>query len=141
MRTDYPVLVRRVHCRAVVSPVSKRSVSRREIPVERTSRELLRAVGGGLLVGLPLLFTMEMWWHSFLLPSWKIVLLLLVSFVVVIGYSAVSGFRRERTWGELIVDSVETMGIAMAVSALAMLLLGRIGPEVGLRDALGKVAL
>jgi len=109
--------------------------------VEQSARELLRAVGGGLLVGLPLLFTMEMWWHSFLLPSWKIVLLLVVSFIVVIGYSAVSGFRRERSWGELIIDSVETMGIAMAVSALAMLLLGRIGPEVGLRDAIGKVAL
>lgn len=109
--------------------------------MRRSARELLRAVGGGLLVGLPLLFTMEMWWHSFLLPSWKIVVLLAVSFVVVIGYSAVSGFRRERSRAELLVDSVETMGIAIAVSAAAMLLLGRIGPDVALRDAIGKVAL
>ncbi len=109
--------------------------------VTQTAQDLLRAVGGGLFVGLPLLFTMEMWFHSFLIPSWKIVLLLAVSFVVVIGYSAVSGFRRERTWRELLVDSLETMGIAMVVSAVALFLLGRIGPEVGLRDAIGKVAL
>ncbi len=109
--------------------------------MEQTAQDLLRAVGGGLLVGLPLLFTMEMWFHSFLLPSWKIVVLLAVSFVVVIGYSAVSGFRRERSWTELLVDSLETMGIAVVVSAVAMLLLGRIGPDVGLRDAIGKVAL
>lgn len=124
-----------------MSKESDRSARRRQSDVEQTAQDLLRAVGGGLLVGLPLLFTMEMWFHSFLLPSWKIVVLLAVSFVVVIGYSAVSGFRRERSWRELLVDSLETMGIAVIVSAVAMLLLGRIGPDVGLRDAIGKVAL
>ena len=124
-----------------MSKGSGRSATRRESDVEQTAQDLLRAVGGGLLVGLPLLFTMEMWFHSFLLPSWKIVVLLGVSFVVVIGYSAVSGFRRERSWTELLVDSLETMGIAVIVSTVAMLLLGRIGPDVGLRDTIGKVAL
>lgn len=124
-----------------MSKVSDRSATPRESDVRQTAQDLLRAVGGGLLVGLPLLFTMEMWFHSFLLPSWKIVVLLAVSFLVVIGYSAVSGFRRERSWTELLVDSLETMGIAVVVSAVAMLLLGRIGPDVGLRDAIGKVAL
>ena len=109
--------------------------------VRKSVRDLVRAVGGGLFIGLPLLFTMEMWAHSFLLPSWKIVLLIGVAFVVVVGYSAVSGFRRERTWGELLIDSVETLGIAAVVSAVALLLLGRIGFETGLRDAVGKIAL
>ena len=84
---------------------------------------------------------MEMWVHSFLLPSWKIVVLLGVAFVVVVGYSAVSGFRRDRTWRELLIDSVETMGIAAVVSSVALVLLGRIGFETGLRDAVGKIAL
>ncbi len=109
--------------------------------VRQTAQDLLRAVGGGLLVGLPLLFTMEMWFHSFLLSSWKIVVLLLISFLVVIGYSAVIGFRRERTWTELLVDSLETMGIAIVVATVALLLLGRIGADVSLRDMVGKVAL
>lgn len=109
--------------------------------VGRSARQLLRAVGGGLLIGLPLLFTMEMWFHSFLLPSWRIVLLLVVAFGVVVGYSAVSGFRRERSWAGLLVDSVQTMGIGAVVAAGAMLLLGRIDLGVGLRDAVGKVAL
>ena len=109
--------------------------------VASTVRDLVRASGGGLLIGLPLLYTMEMWAHSFLLPSWKIVGLLGVALVVVIGYSAVSGFRRDRTWRELLIDSVETMGIAVVVSSVALLLLGRIGLETGLRDAVGKIAL
>ncbi|MGQ0609155.1 MAG: TIGR02587 family membrane protein [Chloroflexota bacterium] len=109
--------------------------------VQTTVRDLVRATGGGLLIGLPLLYTMEMWTHSFLLPSWKIVVLLGVAFVVVVGYSAVSGFRRDRNWTELLVDSVETMGIAAVVSTVALLLLGRIDLETGLRDAVGKIAL
>jgi putative integral membrane protein (TIGR02587 family) len=109
--------------------------------IGRSARQLLRAVGGGLLIGLPLLFTMEMWFHSFLLPSWKIVVLLVVAFGVVIGYTAVSGFRRERSRAELVVDAVETMGIAAVVAAVALLLLGRIDLQTGLRDAIGKVAL
>ena len=109
--------------------------------INKSVRERIRAVGGGLFIGLPLLFTMEMWAHSFLLPSWKIVVLIAVAFVIVVGYSAVSGFRRERTWAELLVDSVETLGIAAVVSAVALLLLGRIGIETGIRDAVGKIAL
>lgn len=122
-----------------MAKASKRSDNRED--VGRTARQLLRAVGGGLIIGLPLLFTMEMWFHSFLLSSWKLVVLLLVTFLVVIGYSALSGFRHERSWAELLIDSVHTMGIAAVVSALALLLLGRIGLDTGLRDAVGKIAL
>jgi len=122
-----------------VNEASKQSEP--DISVRETTRDMVRAAGGGLLIGLPLLFTLEMWSHSFLLPSWKIVILLGMGFVVVVGYSAVSGFRRDRTWGQLLIDSVETMGIAAVVAAAAMLLLGRIGIETGLRDAVGKIAL
>jgi len=122
-----------------VSEASKQP--QQDTSVEKSVRDLVRAMGGGLFIGLPLLFTMEMWAHSFLLPSWKIVVLIGVAFVVVVGYSAVSGFRRERTWGELLSDSVETLGIAAVVSAVALLLLGRIGFDTGLRDAVGKIAL
>ncbi len=104
-------------------------------------RDLVRAAAGGLLVGLPLLFTMEMWWEGFLLPSWKLLLLLVVTFVVVIGYSTVSGFRRERSWLQLFVDAVETMGLAVLVAAVGLLVLGRIGPGFGLRESVGKLAL
>ena len=109
--------------------------------IRQTAQDLLRAIGGGLFIGLPLLFTMEMWAHSFLLPSWKIVVLLAVSFVIVVGYSAVSGFRRERTSVELLVDSVETVGIAVVVATVALVLLGRVHVDLGLRDAVGKIAL
>lgn len=121
----------------------KRSVTRQQgnDSASQSAQDLVRAAGGGLLIGLPLLFTMEMWWHGFLLPYWKILVLLGVAFIIVIGYSALSGFRRDRSLVQLLVDSVETMGLAAVVATLALLALGRIGPDTGLREAVGKVAL
>lgn len=109
--------------------------------VAQTTRQLVRGAAGGLLLGLPPLFTMEMWFQGFLLESWKIVVLIGVTFAIVVGYNTVCGFRRERTWPDLLIDSVETMGVAAIVSAAALLLLGRIDAGIGLRDAIGKIAL
>lgn len=101
----------------------------------------LRAIGGGLLVGLPLLFTQEMWQHGFQTPWWKILLLLGVCFVVVLGYNSVSGFRRDRGVLEVVIDSVEAIGLGMVVGFVALLVLGRITADQSLRDAVGRVAL
>lgn len=98
-------------------------------------------MGGGLLVGLPLLFTMEVWWHGFLLPSGKILVLFAVGFAIVIGYTALTGFRRESTWSEVIIDSIESMGIAVILAAVALFVLGRIEGGTSLRDGVGKIAL
>jgi putative integral membrane protein (TIGR02587 family) len=92
-------------------------------------------------VGLPLLFTMEVWWHGFLLPSWKILVLLVVGFVIVVGYNALTGFRRERSWLELLVDSVEAMGLGAVIALVVLIVLGRIDLQTDMRDAVGKVAL
>jgi putative integral membrane protein (TIGR02587 family) len=128
-----------------MSEAGKRSAAGRQASssdaVSQSAQDLVRAAGGGLLIGLPLLFTMEMWWHGFLLPQWKILLLLGVTFLIVIGYSALSGFRRDRSVLQLVVDSVQTMGIAAVVATLALLALGRIGPDMGLREVIGKIAL
>jgi putative integral membrane protein (TIGR02587 family) len=109
--------------------------------IPQTIRQLVRGIAGGLLLGLPPLFTMEMWIQGALLESWKIAVLIVFTFALVVGYSAFSGFRRERTWPDLLLDSVATMGIAAVVSAVALLLLGRIDPGTGLRDAIGKIGL
>jgi putative integral membrane protein (TIGR02587 family) len=109
--------------------------------IPQTVRQLVRGIAGGLLLGLPPLFTMEMWVQGALLESWKIAVLIVFTFALVIGYSAFSGFRHERTWPDLLLDSVATMGIAAVVSAIALFLLGRIDTGTGLRDAIGQIGL
>jgi putative integral membrane protein (TIGR02587 family) len=104
-------------------------------------RDYTRAVGGGLIIGLPLLYTMEVWFQGFILPWWKQLLLLGIAFVVVLGYNSIAGFRRERSVSELVVDSVSTIGLGIVVAFVALVVLGRIEIGTSLRDAAGKVAL
>jgi putative integral membrane protein (TIGR02587 family) len=105
------------------------------------ARAYIRATGGGLLVGLPTLFTQEVWSHAVLLPAWKILLLLGLAFVVVLGYNGITGFRKDSTTGEVVIDSVEAMGIGLVVSLVALIVLGRIDAGTSVRDAVGQLAL
>ena len=109
--------------------------------VSSSVRDYVRAAGGGLVVGLPLLFTMEVWWHGFQLPWWKILLLLGIAFGIVLAYSSIAGFRRERTTTELVIDSVIAMGIGVVIAAIALVLLGQIDGTTSVREAAGKIAL
>ena len=109
--------------------------------MSQSLRDYSRAAAGGLVIGLPLLFTMEVWFHAFLLPWWKLLLLLAVAFLLVLGYNAVAGFRRERTFAELLFDSVATVGLGIVISLVALIVLGQIEAGTTLRDAAGKVAL
>ena len=104
-------------------------------------RDFTRAAGGGLVIGLPLLYTMEVWAQGFILPWWKLLLLLGVAYAIVFGYNSVAGFRRERSYSQLVVDSISTVGIGIVIAFVALLALGRIDADSSLRDAAGKVAL
>ncbi len=106
-----------------------------------TARDHLRAAVGGLLVGLPLLWTMEMWDHGSTLAPPKLLLLLALAFVVVLGFNAVSGFRRERTWVELLIDAVQGSGLSILIAAGMLFLLGRLELELGLATLAGRVGL
>jgi len=55
-----------------------------------TTRDFLRAAAGGLLVGLPLLWTQEMWERGTTMPPLKLILLLGVAFAVVVGFRSVA---------------------------------------------------
>lgn len=109
--------------------------------VRDSFRGYVRAIGGGMLVGLPLLYTQEVWQHAFLIHPWQILFLLAVAFVIVVGYNAVSGFRPDASRLEILVDSVETLGLGILIATVALVLLGRLEPGIGLRDSVGKITL
>jgi hypothetical protein len=48
-------------------------------PAMKTLVAYGRGAAGALLVGLHLIFTMEMWWAAYYVPAWKILLLLAVN--------------------------------------------------------------
>jgi putative integral membrane protein (TIGR02587 family) len=107
--------------------------------IDETVRDHLRAAVGGLFVGLPLLWTLEMWEHGSTLPPLKLLLLFGLAFIIVVGFGAVSGYRRERSWFEIIIDAVQGTGLSIVVAAAMLSVLGRLEPELGLPTLVGRV--
>lgn len=107
---------------------------------QKALRDYSRAVAGGLLVGLPLLYTMEVWFDGASLPPARIVVLVSVAFVLVVAFNLIAGFRRDRTLLGVVVDSVEAMGIAMGIATVTLWLIGQLD-DAALSAAAGKIAL
>jgi putative integral membrane protein (TIGR02587 family) len=109
--------------------------------IGETGRDHVRAIVAGLLVGLPLLWTQEMWRNGETMHPLKLLVLLAASFVIIVGFNAVSGFRRERTWNELLIDSLQGVGLSVMIAAVVLYVLGRLEPELGIATVVGRVAL
>ena len=57
----------------------------------------MAAVAGGAIVGMPLLYTMEMWFHGMTLSEIHLLILLGVILIMNFGFSLVSGFRHDQS--------------------------------------------
>lgn len=110
-------------------------------PVKDSLREYARGVVGGLMFSLPLLYTMEVWWAGFMLRSERILLLLGFTTVLLLAYNTYAGVRKDETWAGIVIDSVEELGLALAVSAGFLFLLGRIVPGDSVREMMGKIVV
>ncbi len=109
--------------------------------IAQSLREYGRGVLGGLLVSLPLLYTMEIWWAGFVFAPERLLVGVAGTFALLLLYNRYAGLRASSTWREIAVDSVEEFGIAVALSAAVLWLVGEIGPGVPAVEMLGKVAI
>ncbi len=113
--------------------------------VPRSIRESLeeygRGIAGGLLFSLPMLYTMEVWWRGFTVDPSVLVIYLVVTFVLLLGYNRYSGMRRDARFVEVIIDSVEEMGLGLVIAAGVLFLMGRITREMPFSEILGKIVV
>ncbi len=107
----------------------------------REFEDLIRGASGGFLFGIPLLYTMEVWWiGSFTVPFYMLTALV-TTFVVVLLLSRMAGFRRAHhvSWIDAAMDSIEALALGLVCSALVLFLLREISVETPLDETLGKV--
>ena len=109
--------------------------------VVQSLREYARGVAGGLMFSLPLIYTMEVWWTGFIAGPLRLLGYLAVTFVLLLGYNHYAGMHRDSSWPEVLLDSIEEMGIGLLVSAGLLFLLGRISPGMGWSEVLGKIVV
>jgi len=109
--------------------------------VSDSLEEYGRGIAGGLLFSLPLLYTAEVWDAGFFIPPHRQLAYLLGTFVLLLGYNRYSGMHPHARWIEVVIDSVEEMGIGLVLGALLLLALGRLTPELGLDEVMGRVVV
>ncbi|WP_257458906.1 TIGR02587 family membrane protein [Archangium lipolyticum] len=122
-------------------PEKDASPQRRRRPVMESLREYGRGIAGGLLFSLPLLYTMEVWWAGFIARPAHLLLYLLGTFVLLLGYNRYGGFRRDVDWSEVFTDSVEELGLGLLVSTGVLFLIGRITANSSWPEAVGMVTV
>ncbi|CAN5362925.1 TIGR02587 family membrane protein [soil metagenome] len=103
--------------------------------------DVVRAVSGGLLFGIPLLYTTEVWsTGSSTRPGQTLVVLGLTT-VPVLLLNRTSGFRstRDIRWGDALMDTVEAMAIGLLSVTVILILLGELNGRTPLQEGLGQV--
>ena len=115
--------------------------SQQDRSIERSLQEYLRGIAGGVMFSLPLLYTMEVWWAGFTMHPLRLLLYVLATFTLLLGYNRYAGLRCDFTPIEVAVDSVEEMGIGIVISAVVLWLLGQITTEMPGSEVAGKIII
>lgn len=107
----------------------------------REFNDLIRGMSGGFLFGIPLLYTMEVWWIGSSAHPPRLLVALVMTFGIVLLLNQTAGFRRGGTGQlrEAIFDSVEAMAIGLVCATCTLGLLKEITLETPLPEALGKL--
>lgn len=93
------------------------------------------------MFSLPLLYTMEVWWTGIVAGPIRLLIYLATTFILLLGYNSYAGMHEDSSWAEVMIDSVEEMGIGLLVAAVLLSLLGRISSEMQLGEVIGKIVI
>ena len=99
----------------------------------------MRGIAGGLLFSLPLLYTMEVWWAGFIAHPLRLLIYVLATFTLLLGYNRFAGLRCDASRAEVVIDSVEEMGLGLAIAAVVLWLLGQITLDMAVEEIAGKI--
>ncbi|NEM98540.1 TIGR02587 family membrane protein [Pontibacter burrus] len=111
-------------------------------PLSLSLKEYARGITGGLLFSFPILYTMEVWWAGFHATPLQLLLLMLATYLLLLGYNRYAGMRPGVSWKSVLIDSVEEMGIGFVMSFTVLWMLNRIQPGVtSIDELMGKVII
>jgi putative integral membrane protein (TIGR02587 family) len=110
-------------------------------PWRRESIALARAFGGAFLFGVPLLFTMEMWWIGSYADLWKLGAFLLLAFLANVALAHFAGFRDDRVRGAALDQAVDAVAVGIVASIVVLLALNRVSLGDPLDSIVGMVVI
>jgi putative integral membrane protein (TIGR02587 family) len=110
-------------------------------PWREEATDLLRAASGGLLFGVPLLYTMEVWWTGSHTRAAQMLPVLLALAVVLLVLNTTAGFRAEPDVraSDAVADTISALAIGLVVTGVVLLLIQEITVTTPAEQALGKM--
>jgi putative integral membrane protein (TIGR02587 family) len=108
-------------------------------------QDLLRGIAGGTIVGVPLLYTMEVWFHGVSFNTMHLLGALLLTLLLNLVFSYFGGLRERydrASFTGAIDDGVTAVGIGVFVAAGVLALIGQINPgDDGVGAVIGKIVM
>ncbi|MEM8503859.1 MAG: TIGR02587 family membrane protein [Cyanobacteria bacterium P01_D01_bin.1] len=110
-------------------------------PLRRELNDLVRGICGGFLFGIPLLYTMEVWWIGSSVSPPQLAGVLLTTLLGTYLLSRTGGFRKSQatTEREALADAVEAIALGILCSFTMLAILRQITSETRFSGALGQI--
>ncbi len=108
---------------------------------QRELKDVIRGASGGFLFGIPLLYTMEVWWIGSTASPLRMLIALVATFVTLVLLNRTAGFRRAQgiQLVDAAMDAVEALAIGIICTTVVLILLREVRWESGIGEALGKI--
>ena len=119
----------------------RRRKKRRASKIKDELDDLIRGICGGFLFGIPVLYTMEVWWIGSSVSPIRLVGILLATLLGTYLLSSTAGFRKSQaaTKREAFGDAVEAIALGLICATLMLIAIRQLTFETQLREAVGKV--
>jgi putative integral membrane protein (TIGR02587 family) len=103
--------------------------------------DIIRGACGGFLFGIPLLYTMEVWWIGSVVEPPLMLLAIAITYIVIFLLNRTAGFRKiEKIRAvDAARNSVEAIAIGIVCATIMLNILREINSDVPLDEMLGKV--
>lgn len=117
--------------------------SRRKSRFKSELDDLVRGLCGGFLFGIPMLYTMEVWWIGSASAPSRLIVVLISTLICTYLLSRTAGFRkaqaaRER---EAVGDAVEAIALGLICATFMLIVIQQVTFNTRLSEALGKIVL
>ncbi len=103
--------------------------------------DVVRGLAGGFLFGIPLIYTMEVWWIGSYADAGGLLGVLASTYVIVFLLNRTDGFRQQYPdqIRQALTDSVEALAIGIVCVTWILILLQEITWDTSVNEAVGKI--
>lgn len=117
--------------------------SKQNSPLRRELNDLVRGICGGFLFGIPLLYTMEVWWIGSSVSPPQLAGVLLTTLLGTYLLSRTGGFRKSQatTEREALEDAVEAIALGILCAFIMLTILCQVTLETRFSGAVGQIVL